>query len=61
MSTSRAMQYALWEPDDGADGRQKGGVFEYAVDRDGVRRGDDKLQPTTFEWTKALSAAMNKQ
>lgn len=61
MSTSRAMQYALWEPDGGADGAQKGGIFEYAVDRDGVRRGDDKLQPTTFEWTKALSAAMNKK
>ncbi|MNP16192.1 Endo-beta-N-acetylglucosaminidase F2 precursor [compost metagenome] len=47
---STAHAYASWNPSQGT----KGGIFSYAVDRDGVKEGDDALQPTTFEWTKKL-------
>ncbi len=48
--SSTAHAYAMWNPSQGT----KGGIFSYAVDRDGVEQGDDALQPTTFEWTKRL-------
>lgn len=48
--TSTAHAYASWHPSQGT----KGGIFSYAVDRDGVKEGDDALQPTTFEWTRKL-------
>lgn len=50
IESSTAYAYASWNPSQGT----KGGIFSYAVDRDGVKEGDDTLQPTTFEWTKAL-------
>ncbi|QKW07309.1 endo-beta-N-acetylglucosaminidase [Streptomyces sp. NA04227] len=51
---SRAYAYAKWQP----SGAQKGGLFSYAVDRDGVAEGDNDLHPTTYEWTKNLAAVM---
>lgn len=54
LETSTAHQYAIWNPTQGS----KAGIFSYAVDRDGVKEGDDALYPTTFEWTKALKGAM---
>ncbi|KAM3547873.1 hypothetical protein ARSEF4850_009752 [Beauveria asiatica] len=47
--------YAKWQP----SGATKGGIFSYAIDRDGVPIGDDKLQPTDFTWTRKLISAMN--
>ncbi|KAK2590361.1 hypothetical protein QQS21_011954 [Conoideocrella luteorostrata] len=55
MRTSRAYQYAQWQP----SGARKGGVFSYAVDRDGKVEGDDALAPTNYTWTRELIAAMN--
>ncbi len=55
MTSSRAWQYAKWQP----SGATKGGIFSYAVDRDGVAIGDNKLQPTDFTWTRKLISAMN--
>ena len=46
--------YAKWQPDDGV----KGGLFAYAIERDGVPDGsltypnDEKFVPTTYEWSK---------
>lgn len=54
MMLSRAWQYADWQP----TGAQKGGIFSYAVDRDGVPIGDDTLAPTTYSWTTALKNHM---
>lgn len=48
--SSTAYAYAIWNPSQGS----KGGIFSYAVDRDGLQEGDDALQPTTFEWTRKL-------
>lgn len=47
---SRARAYAMWQPEDG----HKGGIFAYAIDRDGKAYGDDTITMTDFEWTKAL-------
>lgn len=51
---SRAVAYADWQP----EGAVKGGVFSYAVDRDGVAFLDDEIYHTTYEWTKRLKARM---
>lgn len=53
--TSRAGQYAKWEP----ASAKKGGIFSYAVDRDGVPAGHDDLEPTDFSWTRELISIMN--
>ncbi|KAJ6784015.1 hypothetical protein PWT90_00302 [Aphanocladium album] len=55
MNTSRAWQYAKWQP----TGATKGGIFSYAIDRDGVAIGDNAIQPTDMSWTRKLIAAMN--
>ncbi len=55
MTSSRAWQYAKWQP----SGATKGGIFSYAIDRDGVAIGDNELQPTDFTWTRKLISAMN--
>lgn len=52
--TSTARHYALWQPSQG----NKGGLFSYAVDRDGVKEGDDALQSTDFSWTRRLKRLM---
>ncbi|SEQ36173.1 EndoS/ChiA family endoglycosidase [Pseudomonas soli] len=54
LESSTAHAYAAWTPTQGP----KAGIFSYAVDRDGVKEGDDTLQPTNFAWTKHLKAAM---
>ncbi|KAM0740665.1 hypothetical protein ACQRIT_005849 [Beauveria bassiana] len=55
ITSSRAWQYAKWQP----SGATKGGIFSYAIDRDGVPIGDNRLQPTDFTWTRKLISAMN--
>lgn len=52
--TSRAYSYAMWNPKDGA----KGGMFVYAIDRDGKQYGDDTITKTNFSWTKRLINTM---
>lgn len=51
---SRAVAFADWQP----EGQVKGGVFSYAVDRDGVAFLDDEIKLTTYEWSKKLKARM---
>lgn len=53
--TSRAYAYAKWNPKDG----QKGGMFVYAIDRDGKQFGDDTITKTDFNWTKRLINTMS--
>lgn len=50
--TSRAAQYASWQP----TGVTKGGIFSYAVDRDGKVPGDDTITKSDFSWSKRLIA-----
>lgn len=52
---STAYDYATWQPDTG----QKGGIFSYAVDRDGVPEGEDEILPTDYPVTRALISVMN--
>lgn len=52
---SRAAQYARWQP----TGQTKGGIFSYAVDRDGKTPGDDTITRTDFPWTRALIAVQD--
>jgi hypothetical protein len=47
---SRAAAYARWQP----EGETKGGIFSYAVDRDGKKVGDDTITKSSFTWTKRL-------
>jgi len=51
---SRAAAYADWQP----AGATKGGIFSYAVDRDGVAYKDNTVRHTTYEWSKALKHRM---
>ncbi len=52
---SRAQRYAEWQPDGGL----KGGIFSYAIERDGVEEGNNnKFIHTTYEWTKSLKNRM---
>ncbi|KAJ3497796.1 hypothetical protein NLG97_g1622 [Lecanicillium saksenae] len=55
ISTSRAESFAEWQP----TGATKGGVFSYAIDRDGVAFGDNNLYTTDFSWTRSLITTMN--
>ncbi|BFH17524.1 endo-beta-N-acetylglucosaminidase [Paenibacillus melissococcoides] len=48
--TSRAYKYAVWQPEEGP----KGGMFIYAIDRDGKEYGDNTITETDFSWTKKL-------
>lgn len=54
---SRAVAYADWQP----AGAVKGGIFSYAVDRDGVAFKDDTISHTTYEWSKRLKHRMLEQ
>lgn len=47
---SRAAAYARWQP----EGATKGGIFSYAVDRDGKEVGDDSITASKFVWSKRL-------
>ena len=51
---SRAVAFADWQPEDAV----KGGIFSYAVDRDGVAFKDDTISLTTYEWSRALKERM---
>ena len=55
LESSRAYNYALWQPNEGT----KGGIFAYAIDRDGVLSGDDTIQPTNYPVTRELIKTMN--
>ena len=57
IETSRAYAYAQWQP----DGARKGGIFCYALDRDGVAEGDDEMQPTDYSWSKTLKDVMVRE
>lgn len=54
---SRAVAFADWQP----DGVAKGGIFSYAVDRDGAAFKDDEIHHTTYEWSKRLKHRMLDQ
>ncbi|HLS32933.1 MAG TPA: hypothetical protein VK039_05030 [Brevibacterium sp.] len=54
IEASRAYAYAQWQP----DGARKGGIFCYALDRDGVAEGDDDMQQTDYSWSTALKDVM---
>lgn len=54
---SRAVAFADWQP----EGSVKGGIFSYAVDRDGVAFKDDTISHTTYEWSKRLKQRMLDQ
>ena len=51
---SRAVAFADWQP----AGASKGGVFSYAVDRDGVAFKDDTISHTTYGWSIRLKERM---
>ncbi|WP_242112970.1 endo-beta-N-acetylglucosaminidase family protein [Luteimonas aquatica] len=55
MTGSRAYKYAQWQP----TGTRKGGIFSYAIDRDGVPEGQDAIVPTDYAWTRQLISVMN--
>lgn len=55
LEDSRAYAYATWQPNEGT----KGGIFSYAIDRDGVAQGDDTIQPTDYPVTRTLIGVMN--
>ena len=57
LNQSRAYRYAKWEP--AGETQHKGGIFAYAVDRDGVPIGADAIVHSDFTWSKQLYQAMN--
>lgn len=56
-NSSRAGQYAAWQPEDG----QKGGVFSYATDRDWKAENDDTLSEPTYEVTHQILKLQGKE
>ena len=55
LEDSRAYAYATWQPKEGT----KGGIFSYAIDRDGVSQGDNTIQSTDYPVTRTLIGVMN--
>ncbi len=53
---SRAYQYAKWQP----EGGEKGGMFVYAVDRDGKSYGDNTISETDFAWTRRIDQTIHE-
>lgn len=51
---SRAEAYAKWQPQNG----KKAGIIGYAIDRDGVRFGDDTIKHTDYSQSKELKRIM---
>lgn len=52
---SNAIAMARWQP----EGGQKGGIFQYAIDRDGMTYDEpdiSTIRPTTFEYAKRVIA-----
>ncbi|MGP9539934.1 EndoS/ChiA family endoglycosidase [Brachybacterium sp. AOP43-C2-M15] len=54
---SRAVAYADWQP----DGETKGGIFSYAIDRDGVAFLDDEITATEYGWTRKLAERLRSE
>lgn len=52
--TSRAGEYAIWQPSTGL----KGGIFAFAIDRDGKQVGDDTISKTDYSWSIAYKNIM---
>ncbi|WP_246954636.1 hypothetical protein [Brachybacterium sp. Marseille-Q7125] len=48
--SSRAAAFTDWQ----MDGATKGGVFSYAIDRDGVAFLDDEITRTDYTWTRRI-------
>ncbi|MDF2514917.1 MAG: chitinase [Sphingobacterium sp.] len=57
LEDSRAFNYVMWNPSQG----KKGGIFSYAVDRDGVPQGESDIVATTYSVTRRLISAVNPQ
>lgn len=55
--TSRAVQYANWNPKEG----NKGGMFAYAIDRDGKDFNDNTISKSNYDWTKYLMNILHFQ
>jgi chitinase len=55
--TSHAYAFANWQPQNGS----KGGMFVYAIDRDGKQFGDDTITKTDFSWTKRLIETLKQK
>ncbi|CAM3435652.1 InlB B-repeat-containing protein [Erysipelothrix anatis] len=53
---SRAYQYAKWQPKNG----EKGGMFVYAVDRDGKDYRENTISETDFAWTKRMMQTLDE-
>ena len=53
---SRAYQYAKWQPKNG----EKGGMFVYAVDRDGKDYKENTISETDFAWTKRMMQTLEE-
>ncbi|MFM1538643.1 EndoS/ChiA family endoglycosidase [Helcococcus bovis] len=53
---SEASRYAAWQTTVG----EKGGIFSYAIDRDGVQYGNDKIVKTDYNWTKELDVILKE-
>ncbi|MFE6648498.1 hypothetical protein ACFVJS_18155, partial [Nocardioides sp. NPDC057772] len=53
---SRAAAYANWQPEGGG----KGGIFSYALDRDGKLDGDDTISASKYTWMKRLSGIIDE-
>lgn len=54
---SRAVAFTDWQMEDGT----KGGVFSYAVDRDGVPFLDDTITATDYSWTRRIGERLRSQ
>ncbi len=53
---SRAYQYAKWQPKNG----EKGGMFVYAIDRDGKDYKENTITETDFAWTKRMMQTLEE-
>lgn len=54
---SRAVAFTDWQ----MEGGTKGGVFSYAVDRDGVPFLDDTITVTDYSWTRRIGERLRSQ
>ncbi|WP_429975099.1 EndoS/ChiA family endoglycosidase, partial [Enterococcus sp. DIV0086] len=56
LNDSRIEKLVNWQPNEG----NKGGVFAYAADRDGVSEGEDKIIFTNFNNLKEIKSMLSK-
>ncbi|MCI1902297.1 MAG: hypothetical protein LKI93_06180 [Bifidobacteriaceae bacterium] len=59
LEKSKAFALAQWQPSAGQAGK-KGGVFAYAIDRDGAEEGDNKLKPTVFAVSQEIKKTLSE-